>query len=112
MKNSSLFVKGVADVVILHTLERDGEAYGYQLIERIQAASVDVFRFQEGTLYPLLYRLENDGFVTSRRKMATNGKERRYYRVTDKGRKQLASRRAEYLSFHRGMDTLLSPAAL
>lgn len=112
MKTSSLFVKGVADVVILHILERDGEAYGYQLIERIHEASAEIFQFQEGTLYPLLYRLEADGFVTSRRKLATNGKERRYYRITDKGKRQLSTRRDEYLSFHRGMHTLLSPASV
>jgi PadR family transcriptional regulator PadR len=112
MKTPTILVKGVAEVIILQILSAQGEAYGYQLIERIRQASAEVFTFREGTLYPLLYRLEHDGYVVSRRKVGENGKERRYYKITDKGQKQLVTKREEYLLFKGGMETVLTPATV
>lgn len=100
-------MKGLADLVVLRALDRHGESYGYGLIERIGEDSQDLFAFQEGTLYPLLYRLERDGFVSSRRKAGSSGKERRYYRLTEAGRKRLAERTQEYRGFLKGMSLIL-----
>jgi PadR family transcriptional regulator PadR len=94
MQFSKELLKGVADLIVLRALE-EGEAYGYQLIKNIRTSSNNIFEFQEGTLYPLLYRLEEKKYVSSEQKIAPNKKMRRYYSVTHKGKKLLRSRTAE-----------------
>ncbi len=106
MQFSTVFMKGVADIIVLRILDKYGDSYGYQLIERIAAESKDVFALQEGTLYPLLYKMERDGLVTSKRKTALNGKERRYYHITDVGTKHLAARGKEFQGFVQGVHSV------
>lgn len=103
MQFSTVLMKGMADLIVLRVLDAHGESYGYQIIERIGADSKNIFAFQEGTLYPLLYKMERDGLVTSKRKTALSGKERRYYRLTEKGKTRLASRSKEYKGFLKGI---------
>jgi PadR family transcriptional regulator PadR len=105
-------MKGVADLIILRVLDRHGDSYGYQLIERINHESKKLFTFQEGTLYPLLYKMERDGLVTSKRKTSLNGKERRYYHITSLGKKYLTSRSKEHKGFLRGLQSVFNWSAL
>lgn len=112
MQFSTVLMKGMADLIILRILDKHGESYGYQLIERINEESENLFAFQEGTLYPLLYKMERDGLVTSKRKTALSGKERRYYRMTDLGKKQLASRSKEYKGFIQGLQSVFDWATV
>jgi PadR family transcriptional regulator PadR len=81
--------KGVLEILVLKLLEED-EKYGYQLISELKEKSGDMFSLKEGTLYPILYRLEDDGLVLSRWS-EPKGKEisRKYYVITDKGKKEL-----------------------
>jgi PadR family transcriptional regulator, regulatory protein PadR len=112
MQFSTILTKGMADLIILRILDKHGESYGYQLIERISDESKNLFAFQEGTLYPLLYKMERDGLVTSKRKTALSGKERRYYRMTDLGKKQLVSRSKEYKGFLQGLQSVFDWAVV
>lgn len=100
-------LKGAIEAVVLQALADDGEAYGYELIQRIAKQSNDVFTFQEGTLYPLLYRIEDRGYVTSTRKVATSGKERRYYAITPAGKTFLNGRRDEFNTLFNALKTSL-----
>lgn len=96
MKFSKELLKGAAEIIVLQVLEECGEAYGYQLIKSIRTMSDSVFDFQEGTLYPLLYRLEQKKYLTSEEKSTPpSGKIRRYYSLTNAGRKVLRSRAKE-----------------
>lgn len=81
--------KGVLDMLVLKLLEHD-EKYGYQLISEMNEKSNGVFLLKEGTLYPVLYRLEEDGLVESRWS-EPEGKQvpRKYYLITDKGKGML-----------------------
>lgn len=81
--------KGVLDMLVLKLLEKDAR-YGYQLISEMKEKSGNVFVLKEGTLYPVLYRLEDEGFVESSWS-EPQGKQvaRKYYRITDAGRKAL-----------------------
>lgn len=81
--------KGVLEILVLKLLE-DNEKYGYQLISELKERSGDMFTLKEGTLYPILYRLEDDGLVESRWS-EPKGKEisRKYYQITSKGRQEL-----------------------
>lgn len=82
--------KGVLEMLVLKLLER-GEKYGYQLINELSERSGSLFELKEGTLYPILYRLEDEALVISRWS-EPKGKEvsRKYYAITEKGRKTIA----------------------
>lgn len=78
--------KGVLDMLVLKLLEKE-PMYGYQLIQEMAELSGDVFSLKEGTLYPILYRLEDEALVESRW-TESQGKQvpRKYYQITDKGK--------------------------
>lgn len=81
--------KGVLEILVLKLLEKE-EKYGYQLISELKEKSHDLFILKEGTLYPILYRLE-DGNLVQSRWSEPKGKDvsRKYYQITDKGRIEL-----------------------
>ncbi|MBN2908333.1 helix-turn-helix transcriptional regulator [Polycladomyces sp. WAk] len=74
--------------------------YGYEMAKRIRQQSRDLYEMGEGTLYPALKRLENKGWLTSKWKETDGGKRRRYYSVTEDGRKAL-TRKLERWHFLR-----------
>lgn len=78
--------KGVLDMLVLKLLEKD-QKYGYQLISELKEKSGELFILKEGTLYPILYRLEDDGLVESCWS-SPKGKQmaRKYYQITDQGK--------------------------
>ena len=110
MQFSKELLKGTAEIIVLQALKSQGAQYGYQLIQTIAKTSENVFELQEGTLYPLLYRLEDRGFVTSDEREAPSGKTRRYYTVTKKGTKLLQEKTVEMGVFVRGVTQALSLA--
>lgn len=77
--------KGVYEMLVLYLLGK-GEKYGYQLIIEMKEKSGGMFALKEGTLYPILYRLEEDGCIVSRWSRP-KGREisRKYYSITEKG---------------------------
>lgn len=81
--------KGVLEMLVLKQLDKE-EKYGYQLISQLKEKSGGMFTLKEGTLYPILYRLEDDGLVASRWS-EPKGREvsRKYYRITKEGKKGL-----------------------
>jgi PadR family transcriptional regulator PadR len=83
------FLNGVPELLILSLLECR-PMYGYELVQAIRHSSDGVLEFGEGCIYPILHRLEADGLLASRRE-TVEGRNRVIYRVTAKGKKQLAS---------------------
>ncbi len=78
--------KGLVELCVMATL-RDGEAYGYQIVERLgRAAGLEI---TESTVYPLLARLERDGLLLVRTAPSPSGPPRRYYHLTGAGRQRL-----------------------
>lgn len=108
MQFSKEILKGSIEIIVLKVLSELEEAYGYQLLKAIQDESQDIFAFQESTLYPLLYRLEGKGYLQSERKKAPTGKERRYYSLTTKGKKELSSKILEFKHYVKGMGNILN----
>jgi PadR family transcriptional regulator PadR len=104
---SKELLKGTIEIIVLNSLKELGESYGYQLVKTINSASGNLFEFQEGTLYPLLYRLEDKGRVKSTKKIAPSGKERRYYSITLSGKRALNDRRDELKFFVKGLKQAL-----
>ena len=82
----SQWLKGVLDLCVLARLS-DGEAYGYELARGLE--TVGFGEIKGGTLYPLLNRLERDGFVTTVWRVNDQGPDRKYYRLTQAGQSEL-----------------------
>lgn len=81
--------KGVLDMLVLKLLEQEPK-YGYQIIQEMKEKSEEIFLLKDGTLYPILYRLEEDGLVRSRWS-GPEGKQipRKYYEITPSGTETL-----------------------
>ena len=81
-------VQGTLDLLILRTLEQE-PAHGWAIAKRIQQLSGEVLQVPQGSLYPALYRLERQGYVTGKNGQADNGREVKLYALTKAGRKHL-----------------------
>ncbi len=82
-------LQGTLDLLILRTLA-GGEMHGWGISQRIQQLSHDVLRVNQGSLYPALYRLEQQGWIDSTWGDSENNRRAKFYRLTRAGRKQLA----------------------
>ena len=102
-------LQGTLDVLILHTLR--GEAkHGHAIAKHIQRSSEELLQVETGSLYPALHRLEAKGLVAASWELSEKGKRARYYRLTPRGRRQLAAERSKWETFSRAMRLILSPA--
>lgn len=94
-------------LVVLHLLSRE-DMYGYQMISELEKKFDSTFTMKEGTLYPILRGLENDGAVESYQTTTDGGRKRKYYHLTGKGRKQLAAETAEWRKYEHAINAVLS----
>lgn len=78
----------------------DGEAYGYQIMKKMKVLSGGNLRWSFGMLYPVLHRLDRDGLILSRWEKSENGRHRKYYRLSDAGRRELEQERTQWLTVH------------
>lgn len=101
-------LRGTLDLMILRTL-LPGPSHGHAIAKHIQRTSEDLLQVETGSLYPALYRLEADGCVAATWELSDKGKRARYYRITAKGRKQLATEQSKWNAFVRAMGFLLKP---
>jgi len=81
-------LQGTLDLLILKTVALE-PMHGWGISQRIQQISQDVLRVQQGSLYPALHRLEQQGWISSEWGESENGRRAKYYNLTKKGRKQL-----------------------
>jgi len=102
-------LRGNTDSLLLSLINEHGETWGYRLIKDIEQRSGGYFRFKEGTVYPALRKLENDGLIHGEWKRLDNGQERRCYVITDKGRQLLQEKLAMWQSFSSAMALVLKP---
>ncbi|ACJ78352.1 PadR family transcriptional regulator [Bacillus paranthracis] len=86
MKKSTQMLKGVLDGCILSIIQ-EGEIYGYELKEKLH--NYGFHSFSEGTIYPLLLRMQKEGLVTSVLRESTTGPKRKYYALSKMGEKEL-----------------------
>ena len=88
-------LQGTLELLVLRTLALE-PMHGWGLAQRIETMSGDVFAIQQGTLYPALQRMKRKGWVQSEWRVTENNRRARYYFLTDVGRGQLATERAEW----------------
>ena len=98
--------RGSLELVVLHLLSL-GEAYGYEIVTKLAALTDGDLEVTDGTLYPVLYRLERGGFVDVRWETLKRGVPRKYYRLTKSGHEELARLRHEWNAFASAMASLL-----
>jgi len=88
MPKPSDLLQGTLDLLILKAISRD-PAHGWGIAKRIQALSDEVLAVQQGSLYPALHRLEQQGWITAEWKESDFGREAKFYTLTREGRRQL-----------------------
>lgn len=84
--------------------------YGYQIIKELKTRSENVFELKEGSLYPILHTMETKRLVTSYESDSDSKRRRRYYRITEKGRRELADKKSDFLSFTTAAKRVLEYA--
>lgn len=102
-------LKGSTVTLILTLLDRR-PMYGYEMISTIQADSGGVLSFREGTLYPILHTLEAERLVNAYWSEGEGARRRKYYRITEEGRRHLAARRQEWATFRSAIDRVIGGA--
>src|SRR5262245_7951165 len=101
-------MRGTLDLMIPRTL-LTGPSHGHAIAKHIQRTTDDLLQVETGSLYPALYRLEAKGWVAAAWEKSDKGKRARYYRITPKGRRQLAREHSKWYAFVRAMGILLEP---
>ncbi|MBR3840101.1 MAG: PadR family transcriptional regulator [Erysipelotrichales bacterium] len=100
------YMSGSSQLLVLSVL-KEKPCYGYELIKTLKNQSNNVFDMQEGTLYPILHKLENEGLVCSS-KQEVAGRTRKVYSVTDKGLKVLEKEKEEWKEFSSAVNQVLA----
>ncbi len=98
--------KGVLGLCVLALLNR-ADSYAYEIASRLS----DAIDMGEGTIYPLMRRMQNDDLVTTYLVESSSGPSRKYYRLTDAGRTALAAQTAEWSAFTQAVDAVLASDA-
>jgi transcriptional regulator len=102
-------IKGTLEMIVLEVLQSE-PMHGWGITERIERRSEGLLSVNQGSLYPALYRLVAQGWVSSEWGTSENNRKARYYALTRAGRKQLASERAQWEKLSRGVNLILSGA--
>ena len=106
MKLDKSLISGSTGLLVLKLLE-DGDKYGYQMTEDLRRRSDKTFELKSGTLYPLLHTLEQKGYITAWEEASDSSRPRRYYHLTDTGRKHLAEKEQEWRTYADAMVKVL-----
>lgn len=99
---------GNLETLILAVLE-EGPTYGYALVQSLNDAGDGLLKLGEGTIYPVLHRLEDRGLITAEWQVGDNGRQRKYYRVTRQGNKQLTENRQQWAALQQVMTNVINP---
>lgn len=97
---------GTYDLIVLDVL-RDGPSYGYGILKRISVQSKRTLRWHQGTLYPVLHRLEKRGLIVGEWRRPKTGRERRYYRLTPRGQRVRREQRDQWRHLSLAVNALL-----
>ena len=95
MNISKDLVAASATPLVLAILN-EGESYGYAIQKRVRELSGGELEWADGMLYPLLHRMERNGYIEASWKKSETGRRRKYYRLNDSGRKELASQKQQW----------------
>ncbi len=100
-------LQGTLTLLVLRTLETRGALHGYGLCEHIHSVSDDLLQVEEGSLYPALHRMEQDGWISSKWTITDKGRKAKVYAITARGRKQLAEEHETWARLTQGVTRVL-----
>jgi transcriptional regulator len=100
-------LQGTLALLVLETLASTKRMHGYAITAHIQRVSADLLRVEEGSLYPALHRMEQQGWVRSEWGVTEKNREARFYSLTKKGRKQLQAERESWAKLTEGVARVL-----
>ena len=99
-------LQGTLDLLILRTLSL-GPMHGWGISQRIQQVSEDVLQVNQGSLYPALHRIENQGWITSEWGVSELGRRAKFYELTAAGRRQLRDESEQWAQFSVAIGRVL-----
>jgi PadR family transcriptional regulator PadR len=108
-KPKSDLLQGTLDLLILKTLELEA-MHGWGISLRIQQISESVLQVNQGSLYPALHRLEEQGWITANWKASENNRQAKYYALTRRGRSQLVEERENWLRLSAAVGRIVGTA--
>jgi PadR family transcriptional regulator PadR len=100
-------LQGTLTLLVLRSLEGQGPLHGYALCGHIQRVSDDTLRVEEGSLYPALHRMEQEGWVSASWRVTEKGRRAKFYQITALGLAQLDAERESWLRLTRGVGRVL-----
>ena len=108
-ESSTDLLQGTLDLLVLKTLSL-GAMHGWGVAQRIQQTSRSVLQVNQGSLYPALHRLEEQGLIDSEWGASENNRRAKFYRLTPAGRRQLARETESWLQYARAVQWILQTA--
>ncbi len=99
MRSEKELVGASTSLLVLGILAKEA-SYGYEVVKKVNDAAEGLFLWQEGTIYPVLHKLEKEGLVRSQWQEADTGRRRKYYYITAPGREALCSQVERWNAFH------------
>ncbi len=102
-------LQGTLSLLILQTLDARGSSHGYALCGHIQSASAGLLRVEEGSLYPALHRMEQEGWLAATWRVTEKGRKAKFYNITARGRRQLAEEIDSWTRLTQGVALVLRP---
>ncbi len=100
-------LQGTLTLLVLRSLEGQGPLHGYALCGHLQRVSADALRVEEGSLYPALHRMEQEGWISATWRVTEKGRRAKYYQITSLGRAQLEIERESWARLTRGVGRVL-----
>jgi len=97
---------GASTVPIILSILTKSESYGYEIIQNIKQISEGKIEFGEGTLYPVLHKLEKKGLIQSYWKVAKNGRKRKYYKISNEGKEELKIEKQSWLTINQIIEKI------
>jgi len=106
-KTKNDILQGTLGLLVLKTLATRGTLHGYAITSHIQQVSADMLRVEEGSLYPALHRMEQEGWLTATWEQTDKGRQAKFYSLTRRGRAELQRERDSWDRLTRGVSLVL-----
>ena len=106
MEKLSKELIGASSIPIILSILSKNESYGYEIIQNVKEISMSKIEYGDGTLYPVLHKLEKTELIESYWKIADSGRKRKYYKISKKGKKELQAEKANWTIINQILSKL------
>jgi len=108
MSSDTLVAASTKPIVL--SLLLSGESYGYQILQRVRRVSGGTMKWSSAMLYPVLRRMEKEGLIRSEWRVSDEKRMRKYYALTDLGRKELETEKARWINIEKALKVIWATA--